>query len=125
MNANAGLAEHAALDQFVVEKSRVGRDSTVRHVSPDDRSPEHGCAGRTCRHPNEAQTTGKCTLPVAQIAERANIGRAKTRSAIRLAEGLGLIAIEETPDRKRGAPGPAVEQPRSLDVPAQRRRFAS
>jgi hypothetical protein len=31
----------------------------------------------------------------------ANIGRAKARAAIRLAEGLGLIAIEETPDRKR------------------------
>jgi hypothetical protein len=50
---------------------------------------------------NEAQTTGKCTLPVARIAERANIGRTKARAAIRLAEGLGLIAIEETPDRKR------------------------
>ena len=50
---------------------------------------------------NEAQTTGKCTLPVARIAERANIGRAKARAAIRLAEGLGLIAIEEAPDRKR------------------------
>ena len=31
---------------------------------------------------NEAQTTGKCTLPVARIAERANIGRAKARAAI-------------------------------------------
>jgi hypothetical protein len=49
----------------------------------------------------EAQTTGKCSLPVARIAERANIGRAKARAAIRLAEGLGLIAIEEAPDRKR------------------------
>ena len=50
---------------------------------------------------NEAAATGKCTLPVARIAERANIGRAKARAAIRLAGGLGLIAIEETPDRKR------------------------
>ena len=50
---------------------------------------------------NEAQASGKCSLPVARIAERANIGRAKTRAAIRLAEGLGLIAIEEMPDRKR------------------------
>jgi hypothetical protein len=50
---------------------------------------------------NETQTTGKCTLPVAQLAERANIGRAKVRAAIRLAESLGLIAIDETPDRKR------------------------
>jgi len=50
---------------------------------------------------NEAQTTGKCNLPVARIAERANIGRAKARAVIRLAEGLGLIAIEEAPDRKR------------------------
>ena len=41
------------------------------------------------------------SLPLARIAERANIGRAKARAAIRLAEGLGLIAIEETPDRKR------------------------
>ena len=43
---------------------------------------------------NEAQTSGKCSLPVARIAERANIGRAKARAATRLAEGLGLIAIE-------------------------------
>ena len=50
---------------------------------------------------NEALATGKCTLPVARIAERANVGRAKARAAIRLAECLGLIAIEETPDRKR------------------------
>jgi hypothetical protein len=50
---------------------------------------------------NEAQTTGNCTLPIARVAERANIGRAKVRAAIRLAEGLGLIAIEEAPDRKR------------------------
>jgi hypothetical protein len=46
---------------------------------------------------NEAQTTGKCTLPVARIAERANIGRAKVRAAIKLAESLGVIAIEEMP----------------------------
>jgi hypothetical protein len=38
---------------------------------------------------------------VARIAERANIGRAKARAAIRLAESLGAIAIEETPGRKR------------------------
>ena len=50
---------------------------------------------------DEAKRTGKCTLPVAGIAERANIGRAKARAAIRLAEQLGLIAIEETPGRKR------------------------
>jgi hypothetical protein len=50
---------------------------------------------------NEASATGKCTLPVARIAERANVGRAKARAAIRLAERLGLIAIEVAPDRKR------------------------
>jgi Helix-turn-helix domain len=50
---------------------------------------------------DEARATGKCTLPVARIAERANIGRAKTRAAIRLAESLGLIAIEQEPGRKR------------------------
>src|SRR5262245_2876557 len=50
---------------------------------------------------DEARATGRCTLPVARIAERANIGRAKARAAIRLAEDLGLIAIEEAPDRKR------------------------
>ena len=50
---------------------------------------------------NEASTSGRCTVPVARIAERANIGRAKVRAAIRLAEKLGLITIEETPDRKR------------------------
>jgi hypothetical protein len=50
---------------------------------------------------NEAVATGKCTLPVARIAERANVGRAKARAAIRLAERLGLIAIEVASDRKR------------------------
>ena len=50
---------------------------------------------------NEAAATGKCTLPVARIAERANVGRAKARAAIRLAERLGIIAIEVAPDRKR------------------------
>ena len=35
---------------------------------------------------DEAKATGKCELLVAQIAERANIGRAKARAAIRLAE---------------------------------------
>jgi hypothetical protein len=37
---------------------------------------------------NEALATGKCTLPVAHIAERANVGRAKARAAIKLAERL-------------------------------------
>jgi hypothetical protein len=50
---------------------------------------------------DEAKATGKCTLPLARIAERANIGRAKARAAIRLAESLGAIAIEEAPGRKR------------------------
>jgi hypothetical protein len=50
---------------------------------------------------DEARATGKCILPVARIAERANIGRAKTRAAIRLAESLGLIAIEHEPGRER------------------------
>jgi hypothetical protein len=50
---------------------------------------------------NEAAATGKCTLPVARIAERANVGRAKVRAVIRLAERLEIIAIEVAPDRKR------------------------
>jgi hypothetical protein len=50
---------------------------------------------------DEAKATGKCELPVARIAERANIGRARARAAIRLAETLGAITIEETPSRKR------------------------
>jgi hypothetical protein len=50
---------------------------------------------------NEAAATGKCTLPVARIAERANVGRAKVRAAIRLAERLEIIAIEIAPDRRR------------------------
>jgi hypothetical protein len=50
---------------------------------------------------DEVKTTGRCALPVARIAERANIGRAKARAAIRLAQSLGLITIEEAPDRKR------------------------
>src|SRR4029077_13465559 len=50
---------------------------------------------------NEAAATGRCTLPVARIAERANVGRAKVRAAIKLAERLEIIAIEIAPDRKR------------------------
>src|SRR5262245_66183572 len=50
---------------------------------------------------DEARATGRCTLPVARIAERANIGRAKTRAAIRLAEYLGLIAIEHKAGQER------------------------
>ena len=50
---------------------------------------------------DEAKATGKCSLPVSRIAERANIGRAKTRAAVRLAESLGLISIEEAPGGKR------------------------
>jgi hypothetical protein len=50
---------------------------------------------------NEAAATGKCTLPVARIAERANVGRAKVRAAIRLAERLEIIAIEVAPNRSR------------------------
>ena len=50
---------------------------------------------------DEGSATGRCTLPVARIAQRANVGRAKVRAAIRLAESLGLIAIEEALGRKR------------------------
>ena len=50
---------------------------------------------------NEARTAGECSLSVAEIAERANIGRAKVRAVIRLAESLGVIAIEEAPGGKR------------------------
>ena len=50
---------------------------------------------------SEASATGECTPSVAQIAKRANVGRAKARAAIRLAERLGIIAIEVAPDRKR------------------------
>ena len=50
---------------------------------------------------NEASATGKCTLPVARIAERAHVGMAKVPAALRLAERLGIIAIEVAPDRKR------------------------
>ena len=49
----------------------------------------------------DAEATGSCTLPVARIAERANVGRAKARAAIRLADSLGAIAIEAAPDRRR------------------------
>src|SRR3954463_1767358 len=50
---------------------------------------------------NDAAATGKCTLPVARIAERANVGRAKVRAAIKLAERFEIIAIEIAPDRRR------------------------
>jgi hypothetical protein len=34
---------------------------------------------------DDAKATGRCTLPVTRITERANIGRAKARAAISLA----------------------------------------
>ena len=37
----------------------------------------------------------------ARIAERANMGRAKVRAAIELAERLEIVAIEIAPDQKR------------------------
>ena len=40
-------------------------------------------------------------LPVARIAERANIGKPKARAAIGLAASLGVITIEEMPGGKR------------------------
>jgi hypothetical protein len=50
---------------------------------------------------DDAKATGRCTLPLARIAERANIGRAKARAAIKLAESLGVIAIEHMSNGKR------------------------
>jgi FixJ family two-component response regulator len=50
---------------------------------------------------NEAGATGECCHSVAQIAERAHLGRAKTRAAIKLAESLGVIAREDASKRKR------------------------
>jgi two-component system, LuxR family, response regulator FixJ len=50
---------------------------------------------------SEASATGECTLSVAQIAKRANVGRAKVRTAIRLAESIGAIATEDAPNRTR------------------------
>jgi two-component system response regulator FixJ len=50
---------------------------------------------------SEASATGGCTLSVAQIAKRANVGRAKVRAAIRLAESIGAIATEDAPNRTR------------------------
>ena len=50
---------------------------------------------------SEASATGECTPSVAQIAKRANVGRAKVRAAIRLAESIGAIATEDVPNRTR------------------------
>jgi hypothetical protein len=49
---------------------------------------------------DETRATGKCTLPVARIAERANIVRAKTRAAIRHLNERGfwdVAAISKAP----------------------------
>src|SRR5215510_4840087 len=59
---------------------------------------------------DEARATGKCTLPVARIAERANIGRAKTRAAIRLAE----FAVEIADGGQPAAQGRRAPTGRSL-----------
>jgi hypothetical protein len=73
------------------------------------------CAKTTMVAPTASmnQMTGNCTLPIARIAKRANIRTAKVRAAIRLAEGLGLIAIESTRGTRHffrgGAPAEPVE----------------
>jgi hypothetical protein len=50
---------------------------------------------------SEARVNGECTLSVAEIAKRANVGKAKVRAAIRLAWSLGTIETECTPNRRR------------------------
>ena len=50
---------------------------------------------------NEANAAGECSLSVAQIAERAKVGRTKARAAIRLAETHGVVTIMESPGRPR------------------------
>jgi hypothetical protein len=44
---------------------------------------------------------GECTLSVAEIAKRANAGKAKVRAAIKLAWSRGVIAMECAPNRRR------------------------
>jgi hypothetical protein len=58
---------------------------------------------------DDAKATGRCTLPVARIAELAHVGRAKARAAIRLAESLGVVAIEHVPNGKRAIVNRGVE----------------
>ena len=50
---------------------------------------------------SEARANGECTLSVTEIAKHANVGKAKVRSAIRLALSLGVIATECAPNRRR------------------------
>ena len=50
---------------------------------------------------NEVNAAGECFLSLAQIAERANIGRTKARAAIKLAESYGVITIVESSGRRR------------------------
>ena len=50
---------------------------------------------------SEASATGECSLSVARIAERAHHGRAKTRAAIRIAESVGVIALQVRPRGRR------------------------
>ena len=54
---------------------------------------------------NEAQASGKCSLPLARIAERANIGRAKARAAIRLTTTATPMAVNATAPRCAAAQG--------------------
>ena len=70
---------------------------------------------------DEANATGRCTLPLAQIAERTNVGRAKARAAIRLAEGLGVIAIEDASDE--GVSSSSAASSRAVE-PKRREQFA-
>jgi hypothetical protein len=50
---------------------------------------------------DDANATGRCTLSLARIADRAHIGRAKARAVIKLVESLGVIAIVHTPNGTR------------------------
>jgi DNA-binding FadR family transcriptional regulator len=50
---------------------------------------------------NDANAAGECFLSVAQIAERAKVGRTKARAAIKLAESYGIITIVEASGGRR------------------------
>ena len=85
--------ERMALSLSLSVRGAVGRPLSLRI--------ELSLAGRSLVDDRCSIRAGEALRREFTLAERANVGRAKVRAAIRLAERLGIIAVGVAPDRKR------------------------
>lgn len=68
----------------------------IRTASPSDRLPvHHGGVRRPGRRCHGGRQEGVCTLTIGHIAALAGVSETTVRNAMREAQGLGLITVEE------------------------------